>query len=463
MRVSLRSVVSFALAAAGCAASARADVVYIVVESGVIQRYDVNAAGTPALLSTITDPAFSRPFGLGSRLNGDLVVGNRGTCTGCAGGGLVNMSASTCGNVGSRADQVTDHFFNPHDAVVLGDDVYMVNSYGSTVRRVRFDAAGKFVNVAEYPGLDGGDGRGIVVHPGMRELFVTECCGSNRINRFAINGDGSLTFKGAIFGNGLSNPHGMCVSETGELFVANYNGNSVSRFTFNAQGNAVANGTITGNGQNQSLAVTLAPWGELLVGSAGAGTVSRFTFGPGGAAVANGTFAVSAGVDRIVFASQTPTMLADPGVKPSCVGNSVTFSLIAAARGDIGGYAYQWQAFEPGAGAWRDLHDGPAQPPFAASVTGATTPSLALADINYTDSTSYRVIVTGACGVAISEPSSIAICRVDSNCDGFLDFSDFDDFVTAFEAGEARSDFNADGFLTFEDFDAFVTAFEAGC
>ena len=54
-------------------------------------------------------------------------------------------------------------------------------------------------------------------------------------------------------------------------------------------------------------------------------------------------------------------------------------------------------------------------------------------------------------------------CRADFNDDGFLDFSDFDEFVVAFEAGQASSDFNGDGFLDFSDFDDFVSAFESGC
>jgi hypothetical protein len=54
-------------------------------------------------------------------------------------------------------------------------------------------------------------------------------------------------------------------------------------------------------------------------------------------------------------------------------------------------------------------------------------------------------------------------CPADFNFDGFLDFTDFDDFVGAFEAGNSSSDFNGDGFLDFTDFDAFVAAFEAGC
>ncbi|MDX2116909.1 MAG: GC-type dockerin domain-anchored protein [Planctomycetota bacterium] len=54
-------------------------------------------------------------------------------------------------------------------------------------------------------------------------------------------------------------------------------------------------------------------------------------------------------------------------------------------------------------------------------------------------------------------------CAADFNADGFLDFTDFDLYVAAFEAGNPSADFNADGFLDFTDFDDFVSAFEAGC
>ncbi|MDX2116616.1 MAG: hypothetical protein SFY96_00350 [Planctomycetota bacterium] len=56
--------------------------------------------------------------------------------------------------------------------------------------------------------------------------------------------------------------------------------------------------------------------------------------------------------------------------------------------------------------------------------------------------------------------SPTAPAAADFNLDGFVDFTDFDDFVTAFERGEAATDFNADGFIDFTDFDAFVAAFD---
>ncbi|MDX2119170.1 MAG: EF-hand domain-containing protein [Planctomycetota bacterium] len=56
-----------------------------------------------------------------------------------------------------------------------------------------------------------------------------------------------------------------------------------------------------------------------------------------------------------------------------------------------------------------------------------------------------------------------AACPADFNGDGFIDFTDFDVFVFAFESGDPSSDFNQDGFLDFTDFDEFVAAFELGC
>jgi len=59
------------------------------------------------------------------------------------------------------------------------------------------------------------------------------------------------------------------------------------------------------------------------------------------------------------------------------------------------------------------------------------------------------------------------LCPADFNRDGFLDFFDYDDFVTCFETGGCggggSADFNGDGFVDFFDYDDFVSAFETGC
>ncbi len=58
-------------------------------------------------------------------------------------------------------------------------------------------------------------------------------------------------------------------------------------------------------------------------------------------------------------------------------------------------------------------------------------------------------------------------CQADFNGDGFVDFFDFDAFVSCFEGGSCppgkNADFNGDGFVDFFDYDDFIAAFEAGC
>ena len=66
-------------------------------------------------------------------------------------------------------------------------------------------------------------------------------------------------------------------------------------------------------------------------------------------------------------------------------------------------------------------------------------------------------------GIRFASPALPPPCRADFNGDGFVDFTDFDGFVAAFEAGDLAADFNDDGFIDFTDFDAFVATFEAGC
>ena len=101
---------------------------------------------------------------------------------------------------------------------------------------------------------------------------------------------------------------------------------------------------------------------------------------------------------------------------------------------------------------------------------------LAAAGVNLTgwtlrQATGISADGTSICGIGVN-PQGLSegwvatlplACDADFNGDGFLDFTDFDDFVVAFEAGSASADFNADGFLDFTDFDAFVSSFEAGC
>jgi hypothetical protein len=65
-----------------------------------------------------------------------------------------------------------------------------------------------------------------------------------------------------------------------------------------------------------------------------------------------------------------------------------------------------------------------------------------------------------------SDAATLTICAADFNCDGFLDFFDYSDFVECFETevcGGGSADFNGDGFVDFFDYADFVGAFETGC
>ncbi len=53
--------------------------------------------------------------------------------------------------------------------------------------------------------------------------------------------------------------------------------------------------------------------------------------------------------------------------------------------------------------------------------------------------------------------------HADFNLDGFVDFFDFDEYVTAFENDDPSAEWTLDGFLDFFDYDGFVSAFENGC
>lgn len=51
----------------------------------------------------------------------------------------------------------------------------------------------------------------------------------------------------------------------------------------------------------------------------------------------------------------------------------------------------------------------------------------------------------------------------DFNCDGFLNASDYDDFVSAFDVSDPLADTNCDGFVNGNDYDDFVDGWVLGC
>jgi hypothetical protein len=151
-------------------------------------------------------------------------------------------------------------------------------------------------------------------------------------------------------------------------------------------------------------------------------------------------------------------------------GNVTTFtSLLALAAGDAriaetyGAYqAYRRgarQTFLSGASIlYRRSDIDRAYEPNSAGLPDVVLGALGLADL-ISPGVIDRVLAPayGVCGG----------CPADFNADGFVDFFDFDDFVTCFGGGSCPAgqdaDFNEDGFTDFFDFDDFVAAFDAGC
>ena len=101
------------------------------------------------------------------------------------------------------------------------------------------------------------------------------------------------------------------------------------------------------------------------------------------------------------------------------------------------------------------------------------TPTLSV-PVGPTGSASRRVLfgdstVCGAGHAKFGLVRFLAVddCPADFNRDGFLDFFDYDAYVSCFEGGpcpcDQTPDFNGDGFADFFDYDQFVTDFESGC
>jgi hypothetical protein len=169
--------------------------------------------------------------------------------------------------------------------------------------------------------------------------------------------------------------------------------------------------------------------------------------------------------NAVVIAGGNPRFINVPSQRETCALGSVTMSVRTEFPADT---SIRWQAEFPfGSGNFFNISD------FSSSehtVTGATTPTLTIAaqpDGRIPDfrATRYRAVATNACGSTTSTDARLTICGADVNCDLFLDFFDYDEFVTAFETGSpgAVADYNGDGFIDFFDYDDFVSAFEIGC
>ena len=136
-----------------------------------------------------------------------------------------------------------------------------------------------------------------------------------------------------------------------------------------------------------------------------------------------------------------------PSFHLSVLAVAVVAGLGASARAQL---AMDWSTVDGGggesSGATLELMGTVGQPDAGGELAGAT------------------LAMSGGYWVAFAPP----ICPVDFNCDGFVDFFDYDAFVLAYEGGalppcQSSTDINGDGFLDFFDYDLFVEVYETGC
>ncbi len=164
-----------------------------------------------------------------------------------------------------------------------------------------------------------------------------------------------------------------------------------------------------------------------------------------------------------------PSITSQPRSTSACATGGANFAI--AAKGD-NPMTRQWQWQQNGSGQpWVNIVEGPntdGDGVVRFDASGSTTSQLSIAPDGDSTGTltvvrSVRCVLSNDCGSERSDRANLKVCSADFNCDEFVDFTDFDAFVTAFETGGAGGDFNADGFLDFTDFDGFVAAFEQGC
>ncbi|HNQ23711.1 MAG TPA: choice-of-anchor Q domain-containing protein [Phycisphaerae bacterium] len=156
-----------------------------------------------------------------------------------------------------------------------------------------------------------------------------------------------------------------------------------------------------------------------------------------------------------------PEIVTPPGDQVVEACGTAEFSVEADGYGPL---EYQWYRSSGTA-----LVDGPTG--YGSVISGATTPTLTIADARGADAGQYRVRVWH-CGVAVSAAVTLTVTPVfagdlDIDCD--VDVDDFDIFAACllgpgveYPAGCADADFDADGDVDLADFAEFEVGFGAG-
>lgn len=228
-------------------------------------------------------------------------------------------------------------------------------------------------------------------------------------------------------------------------------------------------GTVTANCIARWDGTTWSAFGTGMSGSTEP-YVHALTMLPDGDLIAVGGFTTAGSHPSVHFARWTenplPRIAVDPLSHAACSTAPVTLS--ATPANGYSGVSYQWRRNGV------DITDGPGgASPGGGTVSGAsgvlpsptdgTPATLTITGPRASDSGDYTVVFTNPCGSVTSNPAALAVCPADFNCDGFLDPTDYTQFINAFEAGSPSADYNGDGFVDPLDYNQFINDYESGC
>jgi len=79
------------------------------------------------------------------------------------------------------------------------------------------------------------------------------------------------------------------------------------------------------------------------------------------------------------------------------------------------------------------------------------------------DAGEYDCVIGDVCGTVTTAKATVTVCAVDLNCDRFVDFSDYLEFLNRYDTQDPRADLNKDGFVDFTDYLEFLNLYNEGC
>lgn len=212
-------------------------------------------------------------------------------------------------------------------------------------------------------------------------------------------------------------------------------------------------------------------WSSLGSGVSGTGAVvNTIAMIPSGEVISCGSFSTAGGSAAPSLARWSDTGKPWIAVQPTMgqafvVGGSMTSTVVPAVGYDWAGpLSYQWK--------WSTTPLADGTGPNGEVISGATSPTLSITNLQTANRGNYSVKVANPCGYATSVQSSVGSCASDHNGNGMLEVQDIFDFLNDWFAVcidplaptcAATADFNNSGALEVQDIFDFLNGWFAGC